>query len=55
LSVITDNFNPSLVTQGWDGEKPYLVSVDTETYVTEWSPDIAAGWPEEQPNHGFTL
>jgi hypothetical protein len=28
LAVITENTNPSLVTQGWVGDKPCLVTVD---------------------------
>jgi hypothetical protein len=29
LAVITENTNPSLVTQGWVGDKPCLVTMDT--------------------------
>jgi hypothetical protein len=31
------------------------VTVDTGAYVTVARPDIAAGWPERQPNPNFTL
>jgi hypothetical protein len=40
--------DPSLFTQGWVGDKPCLVTVDTGAYVTVVRPDIAAGWPERQ-------
>jgi hypothetical protein len=55
LTVITENVDPSLVTQGWVGGKPCHVTVDTGAYVTVARPDIAAGWPERQPNQRFTL
>jgi hypothetical protein len=55
LTVITENADPSLVTQGWVGEKPCLVTVDTGAYVTVVRPDIAARWPERQPNQRFQL
>jgi hypothetical protein len=54
LTVITENADPSLVTQGWVGDKPCLVTVDTGAYVTVARPDIAAGWPERQL-YRFTL
>jgi hypothetical protein len=31
------------------------VTVDTGAYVTVARPDIAAGWPERQPNPNFQL
>jgi hypothetical protein len=31
------------------------VTVDTGAYVRVARPDIVAGWPERQPNPGFTL
>jgi hypothetical protein len=55
LTVIMENTDLSLVTQGWVGEKPCLVTVDTGAYVTVVRPDIAAGWPERQPNQRFLL
>jgi hypothetical protein len=55
LTVITENADPSLVTQGWVGDKPCLVTVDTGAYVTVARPDIANGWPERQQNQLFTL
>jgi hypothetical protein len=55
LTVITENIDPSLVTQGWVGDKPCFVTVDTGAYVTVERPDIAAGWLERQSNPGFTL
>jgi hypothetical protein len=45
----------SLVTQGSVSDKPCLVTVDTGAYITVVRPDIAAGWPERQPNPGFKL
>jgi hypothetical protein len=39
LTVIKENANPSLVTQGWVGDKPCLVTVDTGAYVTVARPD----------------
>jgi hypothetical protein len=44
-----------LVTQGWIGDKPCLVTVDTGAYLTVARPDIAAGWPERQPKPGLAL
>jgi hypothetical protein len=55
LTNITENTDPSLVTQGWVGDKPCLVTVDTGAYVTVARPDIATRWPERQSNPGFTL
>jgi hypothetical protein len=51
LTVITENADPSLATQGWIGDKPCLVTVDT----TVARPDIGAAWPERQPNQRYTL
>jgi hypothetical protein len=34
MTAITENSDPSLVTQGWVGDKPCLVTVDTGAYVT---------------------
>jgi hypothetical protein len=55
LMVITENADPSLVAQGWVCDKPCLVTVDTRANVTVARPDIAAGWPERQPNQRFRL
>jgi hypothetical protein len=55
LTGITEKADPSLVTQGWVGDKPCLVTVDTGAHVTVARPDIAAGWPERQPNQRFKL
>jgi hypothetical protein len=43
LTVITENADPSLVTQGSVGDSPCLVTVDTGANVTVARPDIAAG------------
>jgi hypothetical protein len=45
----------SLVTQGWVGDKPCRVTVDTGAYVTVARLDIATGWSERQPDPGFSL
>jgi hypothetical protein len=55
LTIITENVDPSLVTQGWVGDKPCLVTVGTGVYATVVRPDITAEWPERQPNQRFTL
>jgi hypothetical protein len=55
LTVITEKAGPSLVTQGCVGDKPCLVTVGTGAYVTVARPDVAAGWPERQPNPSLTL
>jgi hypothetical protein len=55
LTVITENADPSLFTQGLVGDKPCVVTVDTGPNVTVARPDIAAGWPERQPNQRFRL
>jgi hypothetical protein len=55
LNVITEKAALSLVTQGWVGDKPCQVTVDTGAYVTVARPDITAGWPEMQPNPSLTL
>jgi hypothetical protein len=34
MTVITENADPGLVTQGWVGNKPCLVTVDTGAYLT---------------------
>ncbi|XP_023716570.1 uncharacterized protein LOC111869344 [Cryptotermes secundus] len=54
LTDITQKANTSLVTQGWVGDKPCQVTVDTGAYVTVVRRDIAAGSPEKQPNPDFT-
>jgi hypothetical protein len=48
LTVITGNAHTSMVTQGWVGDKPCVVTVDTGANVTVARSDIAAGWPEKQ-------
>jgi hypothetical protein len=55
LIVITEEADPSLVTQGWVGDKPCLVTVDTGAYITVVRPDLAAGWTERQLNLRFKL
>jgi hypothetical protein len=55
LTVIMENANPSLVTEGWVCVKPRLVTVDTRACITVARPDNTAGWPERQPNQRFTL
>jgi hypothetical protein len=55
LTVITEKADPSLVTQGWIGDKPCPVTVDTGAYVIVVRPDITAGWPERQLNQHFKL
>jgi hypothetical protein len=55
LTGVTEQTDTSLVTQGWVGDKPCRVTVDTGAYVTVARPDIAAGCPEREPNPGFTL
>jgi hypothetical protein len=55
LTGITSKADTGLVTQGWVGDKPCLVTVDTGAYMTVARPDIATGWPEKQPNPGLAL
>jgi hypothetical protein len=55
LTGITTKTDTGLVTQGWVGDKLCLVTVDTGAYVTVARSDIAAGWPEKQPNLGLVL
>jgi hypothetical protein len=55
LTVITEKADPSLATQGWIGDKPRLVTVDTGAFVTVVRPDIATRWPERQTNQRFQL
>jgi serine/threonine protein kinase len=55
LTSITTQADTGLVTQGWVGDKPCLVTVDTGAYVTVARPDIAARWPEKQLNPGLAL
>jgi hypothetical protein len=55
LTGITIKADTGLVTQGWVGDKLCLVTVDTGAYVTLARPDIAARWPERQPNPGLAL
>jgi hypothetical protein len=55
LTGSTEKADTSLVTQGWVSDKPCRVIVVTGAYVTVARPDIAAGWPERQPDPGFTL
>jgi hypothetical protein len=55
LTVIRENTDRSLVIQGWIGDKPCLVAVDTRAYLCVSRPDIADGWPERQPNQRLTL
>jgi hypothetical protein len=54
LTVITERAVPSLVT-GLSRDISYLVTVDTGVYVIVARPDIAARWPERQPNQLYTL
>jgi hypothetical protein len=53
--VITERVDPSLITQGWVGGKPYRMTLDTGVYVIVARPNISAGWPEWQPNQCYTL
>jgi hypothetical protein len=46
LTVITENSDPSLVTQVWASDKTCLAIVDNRANVTVARPVIAAGWPE---------
>jgi hypothetical protein len=55
LTVITEKADPSQVTWGSVGDKPFLVTVDKGAYVTVASRNIAAGWPERQPNQRYML
>jgi hypothetical protein len=43
LSVIMEKVDPSLATQGSVDDKPCIVTVVTEAYLTVARPDIAAG------------
>jgi hypothetical protein len=54
-AVTMERVDPSLVTQGWVGDKPCLVTVDNGTYMSIPRPDIAAGWPERKQNQRYTL
>jgi hypothetical protein len=53
LTDITEKNDTSLVTQGWVGDKLCRVTVDTGAYVTGVRPDIAARWPERQPERSM--
>jgi hypothetical protein len=55
LMVITENADPGLGTRGLGGDKQCLVTVDTGANLTVARPDIAAGWPESQPDQRFRL
>jgi hypothetical protein len=55
LTVVMENADLIPVTQGWVGDKPYLVTLGTGEYVTVARPDIAAGWPKRQPNQRVSL
>jgi hypothetical protein len=54
-AVITEKADPSLVTQGWVSDKPWLMTVDTGAFITVARPDVTAGWPKRKPNHRYTL
>jgi hypothetical protein len=47
--------DPSLVTQGWVGDKPCLLTIDSGVYMTVPRPDITAGWPKIQPNQSYMI
>jgi hypothetical protein len=53
LTVITEYAGHSLVTQGWAGEKPFPVTVDTGAYETIVRSDIVAGWPQKTAEQTF--
>jgi hypothetical protein len=55
LTVYKEYIDPRLFTQGWVGDKPCVVAVDTGAYVTVVRPDIADGWPERQLRQRFKL
>lgn len=55
LSLSLRKVDPNQITQGWVDDKPCLVSVGTEVYVTVARPDIAAGWSQRQENQRYTL
>jgi hypothetical protein len=55
LTGIMTKADTGLVTQGWFGDKPCLVTLDTGTYMTVARLDIVAGWPEKLPNPGIAL
>jgi hypothetical protein len=54
FSVITEKADPSLVTQGWVGDKPCLLTVDIAAYVTDQARH-RLGWSERQPNQRYML
>jgi hypothetical protein len=55
LAVRKARAGSSLFTQGWIGDKPCLVTIDTKAYVTVSRPDIAAECPERQANQRYIL
>jgi hypothetical protein len=47
LTAIMEGASPSLLIQGWVGDKPCLMTVDIGVYVTVARPNTAVGWPEK--------
>jgi hypothetical protein len=45
--------DPRLVTQGWIGNKPCLVTIDTRVYVTIARPEITTGRSKRQPSQCY--
>jgi hypothetical protein len=54
-TVMTERADPSLVRQGWVGDKPCIVTMDTGAYIDVARPDIATRWQERQQNQCYTL
>jgi hypothetical protein len=55
LIVFMKKPDHTLVTEGWVGDTPCLVTVDTVSYVTVARLGIAARWPERQQTPSFTM
>jgi hypothetical protein len=55
LTVIMERADPSMVKQGWVGDRPCLVTVDIQSYVIVARSDITARWAERQQNECYML
>jgi hypothetical protein len=44
-----------LIAQGWIGNKPWLVAIDTGACVRTAKSDTVAGCPKRKPSHCYRL
>jgi hypothetical protein len=51
FNALAEEDDDSLNAQGWTGDKPCLLTIDTGASVTTVRPNTAAGLPKRKPSH----